>query len=330
VDLNQIVDKALSRRGFLAGAGSVAAATALAGCADDGTVTLPTTSTYSDADILTFALNLEYLEASFYLYAATGSGLLAADQGTGAGSVTVPTVTKLTLTSGFQQNLINELAYTEQQHVRFLRAALTKAGVTPVAMPAIDFTDTFNTIGAAVGLGTFNPFASFDAFVTAACIFEDIGVTAYNGAAPAISTAGIAAGYLGAAAGIMAVEAYHGATLRGYLYNQAATKGSTAYPYLGYLNAIQSQVVSPLSSNYGTTPITGTGTTAITLATATAPGIVPADNNALAYHRSTDQVLHIAYASLSNTSGATTSAAGVAKGGFFPNGFNGNIKVTQS
>jgi len=154
-----------------------------------------------------------------------------------------------------------------------------------------------------------------------AFIFEDVGVTAYSGAAPLISVAGIAAGYLTAAAGILAVEAYHAAYVRTTLTAQATALGTTAYPYLNYANQV-STLRASLGGGNETMLTVPTGTVPFTATTiATPSSIVAATSaNAIAYARTTDQVLHIVYGG--------TSGTGVSKGGFFPAGLNGNIKTT--
>jgi len=334
-NLESVVKHALSRRNFLAGAGSVAAVGLVAGCADDSAFVLPPVTSYTDADILNFALNLEYLEAEFYLRAATGSGLSTADAGSGAGTVTGGA--KVAGLTAAQQAIVNEIAYDEQEHVRFLRSAL---GSSAVARPAIDLNAGFSgAVTAANSLSpatttlpaipaAFNPFANFDSFLVAAFVFEDVGVTAYNGAAPLISTAGITAGYLTAAAGIMAVEAYHAAYVRTVLTGNTITQGYTAYPYALYANRI-SALRGALGGGNETT-LGGFTAAPATVATVGTSTIVAADTtNAIAFHRNTDQVLHIVYGAF-GPGGGTTPASGVAKGGFFPNGLNGNIKVTQS
>jgi hypothetical protein len=314
--LSELFQRGVNRRKFLVGAGAVGAASVLAGCSSTSNTTATSTS-YSDADILNFALNLEYLEAEFYLHAATGSGLSSADAGSNPGTVTGGL--QVTGLNSAQQNILNEIAYDEQEHVRFLRSAL---GSAAVARPAIDITNSFNALASAAGIAsTFNPYANFDAFVVGAFIFEDVGVTAYAGAAPLISTAGIAAGYLAAAAGIMAVEAYHAAYVRTYLTAQAI--GNSSYAYLGYANKV-SALRATLGGSNETTLTVPTGTVPLTATTiATPSSIVAATSaNAIAYARNTDQVLHIVY--------GTAGGAGVKSGGFFPSGLNGKISVTQS
>ena len=72
----------------------------------------------------------------------------------------MPATTKLTGLTTIQQNFVNELAYTEQTHVRLLRGALLG---NAVAIPAIDLT-FFGPLAVAAkittvatGTGSFSP-----------------------------------------------------------------------------------------------------------------------------------------------------------------------------
>lgn len=296
--VEKLKQKGLSRRNFLAGLGGsagAAAALAVAGCGGSSmktTTNPPPTTMITDADILNFALNLEYLEAEYYLRAATGAGLSDADAGSGAGAVTGGA--QVVFQTPAIQQYAMEIANDELAHVRFLRSAL---GSAAVSRPAIDLTNSFNAAAMAAGIGsTFNPFADENSFTVGAFTFEDVGVTAYHGAAGLLKNKT----YLGAAAGIMAVEAYHAAEIR------------TLLAYLGGNYLTYANQISALRAAAG-----GGSEVAISGST-----IVAADSNSIAFDRTTDQVLHIVY--LNATAGVVKS------GGFFPNGLNSTITATAS
>jgi Ferritin-like domain len=159
------------------------------------------TSHPNDVDILNFALNLEYLEAEFYTVATTGKTI---DQSpfhvgiTGQGTQG-PTSggKKVTFTNSYlySEAVANEIALDEREHVSILRSAL---GSAAIAKPAINLN--------ALGFG----FNNQNEFLKLARIFEDIGVTAYGGAAPLVSSKAI----LGTAARILATEAEHVGNIR--------------------------------------------------------------------------------------------------------------------
>lgn len=316
--INALYQKGVSRRNFLVGAGAAGAASVLAGCGDNSPAMMTTTTTattYTDVDILNFALNLEYLEASFYLYAATGSGLPSASM-TGTGTQgTVSGGAQISGLTSAQQNILNEIAFDELSHVNFLRAAL---GSSAVAMPNINIGSAFNTLASAASIAsTFNPYASFANFLLGAFIFEDVGVTAYSGAAPLLTSAA----NLNYAAGIQAVEAYHAAYVRTSITALNQTLGSTAFPILGYANSVVALRATLGGGNE--TMLTALPATIAVNGNYAASSVVAAStSNAIAYSRTTDQVLHIVY--------GAAGGAGVSSGVFFPNGMNGNITKTAS
>ncbi len=244
----------------------------------------------NDAAILNFALNLEYLEAEFYTFAVTGNSIEAlgiATNGSGTtGPITIKGNPQVPFSIPAIQTYATQIASDEQKHVSYLRTVLEELGVAPVTRPAIDLLNSFNTLAQAAGLGnSFDPFASDVNFLLGAYIFEDVGVSAYHGAAALLSSKDVLTG----AAGILAVEAYHSGSIRTLLngFGQAAATDAISSVRLALGGAI----------DYGVDQ-----------------SLVLDDSNALAGNRTYRQVLNIVY-------GAQNAASGL----FFPNGMNGPL-----
>ena len=247
--------------------------------------------------MLNFALNLEYLEAEFYQVAVFGEGLRAnmtggkGKKGGVTGGAQVPFKTPAVA------SYAREIAMDELDHVKFLRKAL---GGAKVARPQIDLQSSFTAAATAAGViqpgQTFNPFADEDSFLLAAFLFEDVGVTAYKGAAPLITNKT----YLEAAAGILAAEAYHASLVRTLLYQKGLAdtvqKLSDARNMLGGKAGNDQGIVRGGQAN-----------------------IVPTNPNGIVKSRNAPSVLNIVYLNPK----ATT------KGGFFPKGVNGPINKSN-
>ncbi|MGA7108838.1 MAG: ferritin-like domain-containing protein [Terracidiphilus sp.] len=292
MDLQTSEKSGLGRRAAMLLGGAAVAGMALSRTA------LAQSSGVTDTDILNFALNLEYLEAQFYTLATTGQTIdqvgvgITSGSGAAGGTVTVKSNPMVPFATPLLQQFAQETAKDEQNHVSFLRSALTTSAV---AMPNIDLLNSFNALAQAAGLGsTFDPFASETNFLLGAFIFEDVGVTAYSGAAGLISSKT----YLDKAAGILAVEAYHAGSIRLRIFQAGASA-----------QAASTSIATARAS------LDGTGNDDIGVGVSNSEAtIVDADSNAIAFSRTTSQVLKIVY------------GGGSSGGAFFPNGLNGNIK----
>ena len=292
---------------------------------------------YTDADILNFALNLEYLEANFYYLAAFGTTIdkaNAASTAAGAPLITLSgTVGTAGTVSGGSQvpfttipvaSYALETAVEEGKHVQLLLSAL---GSAAVAQPAINLGTSFQTLAAAAkipGGAAFSPYASDATFLVGAYVFEDVGVTAYHGAASLLTSSA----NLTTAAGILAVEAYHAGLIRTTINYLDPTGANIA----GYTNLIstlraelsQAGLLGVAPSAYDSNPDDyGLADFQVSLAgggNVTATRITDADStNVVAFARNTTQVLNIV------TGGGAvmgTTAVSPATGVFFPNGMN--------
>ena len=291
------------RRGFLRGIGAAAAGVAAVGALG----VAPAKSANLDVAILQFALNLEYLEAEFYSRAAYGYGLGTVNTGVSGGVVGGRQVN---FTSPLIRAYAQEIAKEERSHVLFLRAAL---GASVVNEPALDLVNSFKTLGQVTGLSpNFDPFADDMSFMLGAYVFEDVGVTAYHGAAALLTDKN----YLDRAAGILAAEAYHAGIIRTVLFAAGFTQQTAAIANLR----------ATLDGTYGTQNVDDHGVGNVQYPHVADVSVnqngtllggfpnPPPGNNAIAYDRTTRQVLNIVY-----------GAAGATKGLFFPNGMNGAI-----
>jgi hypothetical protein len=160
-----------SRRTFLKGAALVGVGGAFA-VATAGDPRAFAQDSASDLDILNYALTLEYLEAEFYTQGISGNVL-----------------------SGRELELVTPIRDHEQAHVTALTQVVRSLGGTPAEKPRFMFPD-----------GTFTDRGRF---LTAASMFEELGVTAYHGQVPLIESGEI----LAAAAAIAGVESRHAAVI---------------------------------------------------------------------------------------------------------------------
>lgn len=166
-----------SRRSFLGYAGAASGLVLIAGCNKDEQV--PSNGTLDGVDlgsgdigILNYAYALEQLEAAFYTQVIT---------------------TQFSGISSAEVTLLTDIRDHEIAHREFFKKALADKAI-------MDLEVDFSSID----------FSSRDSVLATAKAFEDLGVSAYNGAGRLIETAD----YLVIAGKIVSVEARHAALIR--------------------------------------------------------------------------------------------------------------------
>jgi hypothetical protein len=172
----------VSRRRFLGYVGATSAllaATAASCKKSDNTNNSGVDLGSGDVGILNYAYALEQLEAAFYtqVVATPYSGI-----------------------SALETEYLTDIRNHEVAHREFFKAAITAAAPSSI-IPALSV--NFSSID----------FTSRTSVLATAKAFEDLGVTAYNGAGQLISTTGNGPTYLTLAGKIVSVEARHAAII---------------------------------------------------------------------------------------------------------------------
>jgi Ferritin-like domain len=299
----QLEDQPSRRALFTAVLGTAAAgvgAFAISGSANAQTVT--------EADLLNFLLNLEYLQANYFAFAVSGAAIAT---GSTSGTGTVGTATggrKITFTDAIVGQYAREIAAEDLTHVTVLRATIGSTAVA--AQPAIDLgtgaSSAFGSFAQAAGLvaagSGFDPYASDENFLLGAFLLKDVSVTAYKGVMPLLTTFNSRR----LVAAMLGTEAYHSATIRSALYRK------------GILT--QTGAISDARDVYNGGTDLDQGIAPVDTAQGPASNVVPADGDGIVFGRSTGQVLNIAF----------LNRGAVASGGFFPSGLNGTIKTSAA
>jgi hypothetical protein len=328
-----------ARRNFIRACGGVAAMAGslslLSACDDDddndnntgGVTPTPTptptgTTAVTDADVLNFALQLEYLEGNYYTYSVTGAGIPTSLQtGTGVQGTVITgsgpgAARAVAFSDTVVQQYAREIAADEIAHITFLRSQL---GAAASAQPSINLSGSaavtttqgltvpgaFTAAARAAGVigpnDIFDPFANDENFLIGSYLLTDVGVSAYRGSARLITNKV----FLEASAGILATECYHDGVIRSELWRRGLTVPS-----------IYTRITAISNSRDA---LDGPSDTDQDIGNATTANFVPTNAGGLVLGRTPGQVLNVVYQS---------SLSGQSAGGFFPNGVNGTIRAT--
>ncbi|XP_010269493.1 PREDICTED: desiccation-related protein PCC13-62-like [Nelumbo nucifera] len=263
----------------------------------------------NDVDLFQFAMNIEFLEAEFFLCVGLGYGLdKIAPQLVMGGPP--PIGTRKANLDNLTQMLITEFAYQEVGH---LRAIKTTVGGIPrplMDLSPSNFAKIFDQSFGYPLVPPFDPYRDSLSYMLASYVIPYMGLNGYVGANPFLN--GYKSKRLGA--GLLAVEGGQDADIRHYLYERA---GEIVHPY-NYTVAEFTIRISELRNRLGKCGIKDEGIIVppeLGAENRTCSNALSADFNSISYARTPQEILRVLYA----------TGCEHLPGGFYPKGANGKI-----
>ncbi|CAL5345624.1 unnamed protein product [Camellia sinensis] len=263
----------------------------------------------SDIDLLEFPLNLEYLEAEFFLWGSLGYGLDSIAPNLTMGGPPPVGTTKARL-DPFTKDVILQFAFQEVGHLRAIKNTVRGFPRPLLNLSAEAFGNVMNSAFGRALKPAFDPYANELNFLLASYVIPYVGLTGYVGANPKLQSP-ISKRLV---AGLLAVESGQDAVIRGLLYERAREK---VKPY-GITVAAFTDRISELRNKLGSAGVKDEGLIVPTFQGAEGKlrgNVLAGDQNSVGYDRTPEEILRIIY----------SSGDEHVPGGFYPKGADGRI-----
>ncbi|KAG2726824.1 hypothetical protein I3843_01G126000 [Carya illinoinensis] len=263
----------------------------------------------SDVDLLEFPLNLEFLEAEFFLYGSLGYGLDKVAPNLTKGGPP-PIGARRAKLDTFTQDVIKQFALQEVGHLRAIQNKVHGFPRPLLDLSAASFAKVVNSAFGRQLIPPFDPYASAINYLLASYLIPYVGLTGYVGANPKLQ--GATSKRL--VAGLLGVESGQDAVIRALLYERATMKVA---PY-GITVAEFTNRFSELRNKLGHAGLKDEGLVVAPRKGAEGKSIgnvLAGDRDSVAYDRTPEEILRIVYG------GGDEHVPG----GFYPKGANGRI-----
>ncbi|CAK8531537.1 unnamed protein product [Lathyrus sativus] len=260
--------------------------------------------TYSDVDLLEFPLNLEYLEAEFFLYGSLGHGLdeVAPELAEGGPP---PIGAKLAILGPLVKDIIFQFGMQEVGHLRAIKKTVRGFPRPLLDLSKSSFAKVMDSAFGQPLCPPFDPYANEINFLIASYVIPYVGLTGYVGANPLLQNATSRK----LVAGLLGVESGQDAVLRALLYERRV---SAVHPY-GVSVAEFTNRISWLRNKLGKEGIKDEGL--VDMNSSYQGNILAGDEYSLSYPRTPEEILRIVYGSGNES----------VPGGFYPHGADGYI-----
>ncbi|XWS53482.1 hypothetical protein CRYUN_Cryun10bG0005000 [Craigia yunnanensis] len=263
----------------------------------------------SDVRLLEFPLNLEYLEAEFFLFGALGHGLdkVAPNLTMGGPS---PIGAKKANLDALTKDVILQFAYQEVGHLKAIKKTVKGFPRPQLDLSASSFAKVIDRAFGKPLEPPFDPYANSINYLIASYLIPYVGLTGYVGANPKLQGA-ISKRLV---AGLLGVESGQDAVIRGLLYEHAL---ENVNPYKIIVAEFTNRI-SGLRNRLGHAGQKDEGL--IVPVTFGAEGkvignLLAGDKFSVAFDRTPEEILRIVYGSGNES----------VPGGFYPKGANGRI-----